>query len=233
MNDIFIRTTALVGEENFLKIKKAHVVLCGCGGVGSYAFEALVRTGVGKITVIDNDVVTTSNINRQITATADSVGQYKTDVAGFRAKLINPDIDYVGIKEFLTDKNISDILPQNADFIIDAIDFVPAKVALAKYSEDAGIPLICCLGTGNRLDASAFSVKDIYSTSGCPLARKMRYELKKSGVKKLKVLVSDAPTVTPQAVFDNGKRTVGSIAFVPSVAGLLCAQHVILNILEK
>ena len=234
MNDnIFSRTESLVTQAQFNRIRTSHVVLCGCGGVGSYALEALVRAGIGKITVIDNDTVSVSNINRQIIALGSTVGQAKTSVAKLRAKDINPDVIFIDKQVFLTPENIDAVIPDDADYIVDAIDFVPAKVALAVFAQNHNIPMLACLGTGNRLDATKFRIADIYSTSGCPLARKMRYELKKAGVKALEVIYSDAKTITPNTEFCDGKRTVGSISFVPSVAGLLCAGHVITKIMEK
>ncbi len=234
MNDnIFSRTTALISDEQFKKLNMSHVVLCGCGGVGSYTLEALVRAGIGKITVIDNDTVSVSNINRQIIALNSTVGQAKVEVAKKRAEDINPDIDFVGVQAFITPENTEQLIPKDADYIIDAIDFVPAKVSLAVFAKKHNIPILTCLGTGNRLDATKFHIADIYTTSGCPLARKMRYELKKAGITSLDVLYSDAKTITPAAEFTEGKRTVGSISFVPSVAGLLCAGHVITRIMEK
>lgn len=233
MDDIFSRTKSLIGEDGFNKLNNTHIVLCGCGGVGSYALEALVRTGIGCVTVIDNDTVSASNINRQIIALSSTVGLAKIDIAKKRALDINPNIKFNGIKEFLTAENIEEIIPESADYIIDAIDFVPAKVALAAFAKSKCIPILTCLGTGNRLDATKFNIKDIYKTSGCPLARKMRYELKKAGVDSLDVLISDAPVIKPREMLNEGKRTVASVAFVPSVAGLLCAQYVICKILEK
>ncbi len=233
MDEIHLRTHALIGNDGLEKLKKSHVILCGCGGVGSYTLEALVRIGIGKITVIDNDKVSISNINRQIIALNSTVGCFKTDVARKRAYDINPNVDFCGINEFLTNENVEKILPDKADFIVDAIDFVPAKVALATFAKKNNIRIIQCLGTGNRLDATKFHIKDIYSTSGCPLAKKMRIELKKAGIEKLDVLVSDAPVIKPSQINDDGKKTVGSVSFVPSVAGLICAQFVINSILEN
>ena len=233
MDKLYLRTAALVGEDGLEKIKNTHVVICGCGGVGSYALESLIRIGVGEITVIDNDKVSSSNINRQIIALNSTVGMYKTDVAKSRAVDINPNVRFNAVNEFLTADNIDSILPIDADYIVDAIDFVPAKVGLAVFAKKNSIKIIECLGTGNRLDATKFCIKDIYSTSGCPLAKKMRTELKKAGVEKLDVLVSDAPIIKPNQFDDDGKKTVGSVSFVPSVAGLICAQYVINNILEK
>ena len=234
MNDnIFSRTTALISDEQFKKLNMSHVVLCGCGGVGSYALEALVRAGIGKITVIDNDTVSVSNINRQIIALSSTVGQPKVDVAKKRAEDINPDISFLGVQAFITPENTEQLIPEDADYIVDAIDFVPAKVSLAVFAKEHNVPILTCLGTGNRLDATKFRIADVYTTSGCPLARKMRYELKKSGITSLDVLYSDAETIMPNTDFTEGKRTVGSVSFVPSVAGLLCAGHVITRIMEK
>lgn len=233
MKEIFTRTSALIGDDGVEKLQKSHIVLCGCGGVGSYALEALARIGIGKITVIDNDTVSLSNINRQIIALTSTVGELKTEVAKKRVYDINPDIEFCGKNAFLTADNIDDIIPKDADYIIDAVDFVPAKVALAVFAKKNDISIIECLGTGNRLDATKFCIKDIYKTSGCPLAKKMRSELKKAGIQSLDVLVSDAPVIQPKRFLNDKKRTVGSVSFVPSVAGLLCAQYVINKILEN
>ncbi len=232
--EIFTRTKALIGECGLKKLKNSQVLLCGCGGVGSYALEALVRAGIGKITVIDADKVAVSNLNRQLIATSDTVGMLKTDAAEIRAKSINSDIDFTGISKFIDRQIAAELIPNNTDYIIDAVDFVPAKTALAEYAYQTDTPIISCLGTGNRLDATQFEICDIFETSGCPLARKMRCELKKAGVMKLDVLYSKAPVIQPEyEISDEGKRTVGSISYVPSAAGLLLAQHVITSLLEE
>lgn len=230
--EIFTRTRALIGDSGLKKLNNSHVLLCGCGGVGSYTLEALVRAGVGKITVIDSDRVTESNLNRQLIATENTVGMLKTEAAKIRAASINPKLDFTGINEFLNRDNIESLIPENVDYIADAIDFIPAKIALAVYSQNTAVPLISCLGTGNRLDASKFEICDIYKTSICPLARKMRCELKRAGVKKLTVLYSKSQPVKPTFELYDGKRTVGSISYVPPVAGLLIAQHIILKLME-
>lgn len=219
---MFSRSISILGKENIEKLNRTHIVLCGCGGVGSYTFEALVRTGVGKITVIDSDTVDISNLNRQIIATMDTIGAQKVEVAKLRAISINPEIEIIPVYKHLTADNIDEILPKDADYIVDAIDFVPAKIALALYSQKTGIPIICCLGTGKRIDATKFEICDIFQTSGCPLARKMRYELKKAGITSLTVLFSKAKVIETKGI--------GSVAFVPSVAGLLIAQKVICDI---
>lgn len=222
---MFSRSEALLGKDNLIKLKNSHIVLCGCGGVGSYALEALVRTGIGKITVIDSDKVDITNINRQIIATHDTIGQSKVSVAHMRAVSINPDIEFVEKSDFLTFDNIEEIIPSDANYVIDAIDFVPAKVGLALFSQKTQIPLISCLGTGKRLDATKFEFCDIYKTEGCPLARKMRYELKKYNIKKLTVLISKAEAFKTEGI--------GSVVFVPAVAGLLLAQKVIHDIIKE
>ncbi len=230
---MFSRTISLYGQNKFEKIRKSHIVLCGCGGVGSYTFEALVRAGIGKITVIDADTISESNINRQIIATLNSVGCRKIDVAIARAKNISNKTEVIGICSFLDKDNTKKLIPENADFIIDAIDFVPAKIEIAKFAKTHNIPFITCLGTGNRLDATKFKICDIYKTSGCPLARKLRYEFKKEKIEKADVLYSDAEIISPNINFNDGKKAVGSVSFVPSVAGLLLAQHAISKITEE
>ncbi len=219
---MFTRSIALLGNDNINKLKSSHIVLCGCGGVGSYTLEALVRSGIGKITVIDNDKVDISNINRQIIATQNTVGQIKVQIAKERSKSINPDICFIDKCEFLDKDNIENILPYDAHYIIDAIDFIPAKIGLALFAKKHNIPIISCLGTGKRLDATKFEFCDIFKTEGCPLARKMRYELKKEGINKLNVLFSKAKVIPCEGI--------GSVAYVPSVAGLLLAQKVICDL---
>ena len=219
---MFTRIEALFGKEGMQKLKNSHVILCGVGGVGSYTFEALVRSGIGKITIIDGDCVDITNLNRQIIATTQNIGKVKTDVAKERALSINPDIEINGIYRYLTKENIESTLLKDANYIIDAIDFVPAKTGLAIFAKKYEIPIITCLGTGKRIDATKFEFCDIYETSGCPLARKMRYELKKEGIEKLNVLFSKAEVIQTEGI--------GSVAFVPSVAGLLLAQKVICDI---
>ena len=222
---MFTRTEAILGKDNIEKLKNTHVVLAGCGGVGSYVLEALVRTGIGKITVIDGDNVDITNLNRQIIATVSTVGVPKVDAAKKRALDINPVLEFSGIKQFLDRDNIGDILPRDADYIVDAIDHVPAKVGLAVFAKEASVPIITCLGTGKRLDATKFEICDIFETSGCPLARKMRYKVKKAGIEKLCVIYSKSKVYSTEGI--------GSVAFVPSVAGLLIAQKVICDIIGE
>lgn len=222
---MFTRTEAIIGKENIEKLKNSHVVLAGCGGVGSYALEALVRTGIGKITVIDADCVDITNLNRQIIATNQTIGMPKTEAAKKRALDINPKLEFADKQMFLDRNNIADILPCDADYIIDAVDHVPAKVGLAVFAKQTKTPIISCLGTGKRIDATKFEICDVFETSGCPLARKMRYEIKKAGIDSLCVIYSKAKVYKTDGI--------GSVAFVPSVAGLLIAQKVICDIIGE
>ncbi|MBO5726999.1 MAG: tRNA threonylcarbamoyladenosine dehydratase, partial [Clostridia bacterium] len=190
MDKKFIRTAALLGEESIQKLKNSCVAIFGVGGVGSYVFEALVRSGVGSIDVFDNDTVAESNINRQIIATSENIGVAKTDAATLRAKQINPDINIKGFNFFYLPETADSVDLSQYDYIVDAVDTVAAKLELAERADRLGIPLISIMGTGNKLDPTALRVDDIYKTEGCPLARVMRAELRKRNIKKLKVVWS-------------------------------------------
>jgi thiF family protein len=219
-SDYSTRTESLLGKDAVLRLESAHVVIVGLGGVGGYALEGLVRAGVGKITAIDGDRVEKSNFNRQIIATSGTLGLLKAEAFGARAKSINPGLEYNGIGCFLDSDNVSRLIPDDADFVIDAIDSVKDKVALALYCKQQGISEISCLGTGNRLDSAGFEICDIYLTHGCPLAKKMRHELKKAGVLSLTALYSTAPV-------QGDRKVVGSISYLPAIAGLKLCEHVI------
>ena len=188
MNDRFTRTVSLIGEENFLKLKNACIAVFGIGGVGSYAAEALIRSGIGKLYVYDNDTVAFSNINRQLIADENTVGKLKTEVFSERAKLINPNAEIIENPIFITPE--TDIDFSKFDYIIDAIDNVTAKLFLIEQAKKNNIPILSVMGTGNKLDPTAFEVADIYKTSVCPLAKVMRRELKKRGIKHCKVVYS-------------------------------------------
>lgn len=232
MENQFSRTQLLLGEEAMNKLSISRVAVFGIGGVGGHASEALVRSGIGAIDIIDNDKVSLSNINRQIYATLDTVGQYKVDVAKNRIQQINADIEVNAYKTFYM-PDTSDIFDfSKYDYIIDAIDTVTGKIELIINANRANVPIISSMGAGNKLDPTAFEVADIYKTSVCPLARVMRYELKKRGIKKLKVVYSKEKLLTPLGECfeenDTGRRQIpGSTAFVPSVAGLIIAGEVI------
>lgn len=225
----FSRTELLLGSEGMEKLKNSRVAVFGIGGVGGHAAEALARSGVGALDLIDSDVISVTNINRQIIATLDRVGQYKTDVMKERIALINPEAEVTSHRKFFLPENSEEFDFTRYDYVIDAVDTVSAKIELVMKAQAAGTPIICSMGAGNKLDPAAFEVADLYATSVCPLARVMRTELRKRGVKKLKVVYSKEPPITPLPSDEEcGKRTVpGSMAFVPSVAGLIIAGEVI------
>lgn len=227
--DQFSRTELLLGSKGMEKLKNSRVAVFGIGGVGGHAAEALARSGVGALDLIDSDVISLTNINRQIIATLDRVGQYKTDVMKERIALINPEAEVRVYRKFFLPENSEEFDFSQYDYVIDAVDTVSAKIELVIKSQAAGTPIICSMGAGNKLDPSAFEVADLYATSVCPLARVMRAELRKRGVKKLKVVYSKEPPVVPLPSNEEcGKRTVpGSTAFVPSVAGLIIAGETV------
>ena len=191
MKDEYLRTAALIGEEGLDRLKNSTVAVFGLGGVGSYAAEALVRSGIGTVYIYDSDRVAKSNINRQLIALSSTVGMYKTEVAAARLKEINPDCNIIEKPEFVTPQ--CDIPFGEFDFIVDAVDNVTAKLFLAVEAERKGIPIISVMGTGNKLDPTRLKITDIYKTNVCPLARVMRYELKKRGVKKLAAVWTRSP----------------------------------------
>lgn len=216
------------------RLKQCRVILFGVGGVGGFAGEALVRGGVGSITVVDHDTVGLTNLNRQIIALHSTLGMKKVEVFRRRALNINPDLNITALDSFLLPDNVGRFELSGYDYIVDAIDTVSAKIALAVTAEQTGVPLISCMGTGNKLDPSRFRITDVYKTSVCPLARVMRRELKARGVSHLKVLYSDEPPLTPAPSEENsGKRqTPGSVSFVPSAAGLMIAGEVIKDLIH-
>ena len=231
----FSRTQLLLGKDAMEKLAHARVAVFGIGGVGGYTVEALVRSGIGGIDLIDDDKVCLTNINRQIYATRKTIGQYKVDVAAERVKDINPDIKVNTYKTFYMPETAEQFDFTKYDYVVDAIDTVTGKIALVMNADSAGTPIISSMGAGNKLDATAFEVTDIYKTSVCPLAKVMRYELKRRGIKKLKVVYSKEKPITPalSSECDNGskrRQIPGSNAFVPSVAGLIIAGEVIKDI---
>lgn len=229
MTEQLSRTALLLGEEATERLSHCRVAVFGLGGVGGYAAEALARTGVGALDLIDNDIISESNINRQIYALKSTVGRFKTDVAAERIRDINPDIKVNTYKLFYMPESADRFNFKNYDYIIDAIDTVTGKIELAVSAEKCGTPIISSMGAGNKLDASAFEVCDIYKTSVCPLARVMRRELSRRGIKRLKVVYSKEKPLTPTTTISDGARRQipGSVAFVPSVAGLIIAGEVI------
>ena len=216
------RVRTLIGDETTDKLTQMRVLLLGIGGVGSYAFEALVRSGIGHITAVDRDCFEESNLNRQLYATVETIGRPKAEVAAERAKAITDECEVIPVVEFVTPENAAQLI-ENArpDIILDAIDNVSAKIAVAEYAYSNKIKSVMCLGTGNRLDPSKLRITDINETSGCPLARVMRRELKKRGIHKQDVVFSDEVPV------DVGQRTPASMVFVPAAAGMLMASRTV------
>lgn len=230
MSDQFSRTELLLGGAAMEKLKNSHVAVFGVGGVGGFAAEALVRSGVGHIDLIDNDTVSLTNLNRQIIALHSTVGKYKTEVARERFLDINPDLDVSIYNVFYTPETSGQFDFTKYDFVIDAIDSVTGKIELVMQADKAGVPMISSMGAGNKLHPELFEIADIYKTSVCPLARVMRTELKKRGIKKLTVVYSKEPPLKPlESDEDKGARRSipGSTAFVPSAAGLILAGEVI------
>lgn len=222
----FSRTELLIGKDNLNKLNKAKVAIFGIGGVGSYVVEALARSGVGNFVLIDNDVINISNINRQLIATYDTIGSLKVEVAKQRILSINPNATVTTFSEFFMPGNNS-ILDQTITYIVDAIDTITAKIELVMQSQELNIPIISSMGTGNKLNPNIFEITDIYKTQMCPLAKVMRKELKARNIKHLKVLYSKEKPIKNNITEKSGKVIPGSIAFVPSVAGLLIAGEVI------
>lgn len=238
MHEQFLRTQMLLGTEALERLQKARVAVFGIGGVGGYTVEALARSGVGQLDLIDSDSVSVSNINRQILATHSTVGMLKVDAAKKRVLDINPDCVVRTHAVFYTPETADQFDFTQYDYIVDAIDTVTGKLALVERATAAGTPIICSMGTGNKLDASAFEVADISKTSMCPLARVMRKELGKRGIKHLKVVYSKEEALTPTGWEEEaaalGKRQIpGSVAFVPGAAGLILAGEVIKDIAVK
>ena len=232
MLEQFLRTEMLLGSEALTRLQSARVAVFGLGGVGGYVVEALARSGVGSLDLIDSDTVSVSNLNRQILATHSTVGMLKVDAARNRVLDINPACNVKTWPVFYTPDTADAFDFTQYDYIVDAIDTVTGKLALVERAKAAGTPIICCMGTGNKLDASAFRVADISKTTMCPLARVMRRELGKRGIRHLKVVYSQEEARTPTGWEEEaaalGKRQIpGSVAFVPGAAGLLLAGEVV------
>lgn len=235
MSERFSRTELLLGAAAMEKLKAARVAVFGVGGVGGYVVEALARSGIGALDLIDNDTVSESNINRQIIALSDTIGRDKVTVAAERVRQINPDCAVHTHQTFFLPETAEEFDFTAYDYVVDAIDTVAGKLALVERAKAANTPIICAMGAGNKLDPTAFRVADIYKTSGCPLARVMRYECRKRGIKRLKVVYSPEPPRRPdpagEAVPDGARRSVpGSVAFVPPVVGLILAGEVVKDI---
>lgn len=245
----FSRTELLIGKEKIEKLNKAKVALFGIGGVGSYVLEGLARSGIGNFVLVDDDKVCLTNLNRQIIATHSTVGKSKVEVAKARILDINPDANVEIYQEFFMPDS-KEILDETVSYIVDAVDTVTAKIELVIRAKKLNIPIISCMGTGNKLDPTKFEVTDIYKTSICPLAKVMRKELRARGIEKLKVVYSKEEPIKPEQYQEASCKTncicppgakrkctirnqvPGSISFVPSVAGLIIAGEVIKDIIK-
>ena len=239
----FSRTRLLLGEDAMEKLAHSRVAVFGIGGVGGYAVEGLVRSGIGEIDLIDDDKVCLTNINRQIYATHNTIGRYKVDVAAERIAEINPEVIVHTYKTFFTPETAGEFDFTKYDYVVDAIDTVTGKIELVMQAEKAGVPIICSMGAGNKLDPAAFEVADIYKTSVCPLAKVMRHEMKKRGIKHLKVVYSKEKPIKPEDDLSVSCKTdcvcppgtarrqiPGSTAFVPSVVGLIIAGEIVTDL---
>lgn len=234
MDNYFSREELLIGKEAIEILKNSRVAVFGVGGVGGFVVEVLARCGVGTIDVIDNDVVDPSNINRQIIATADTIGHEKVNVVEQRIKSINPNAVVNKHRCFFLPETAKDFDFTRFDYVVDAIDTVSGKIEIILQAKKAGVPVISCMGAGNKLDPTAFVVTDIYKTSVCPLARVMRQKLKKLGVQDLKVVYSTEKAMKPNYPPDmppQRKAAPGSVAFVPSVAGIIAGGEVIKDLI--
>ncbi len=234
MEELFSRSELIYGKEAMDKLNKCHVAIFGVGGVGGYVCEALARTGVGHFTLIDNDTVALSNFNRQIIATKETLGKYKVDVMKERILSINDKAVVEVKKMFVLPENIDEIDFSQFDYIVDAIDTVKAKLAIISKANELNIPMISSMGAGNKLNPMGFIVTDINKTDTCPLAKKIRYELRQMGIKKLKVVYSkEQPVELKEQLFNENKKPIpGSNAFVPSACGLLIGSEVIKDLLK-
>lgn len=227
------RTEVVIGEDGINRLADANVIVFGVGGVGSYAVEGLVRAGIGNLTIVDFDEVDITNINRQIPALNSTIGKYKVDIMRDRIKDINPDINLVTHKMFFDESTSEILLNGDYDFVVDAIDVMKSKIHLIETCYKRGMNIISSMGMGNKLDPTKIEIDDLYKTEICPLAKVLRRELKKKGVKKLKVVYSkEKPRETGVSEEDGIKKRVnGSMSFVPSVGGLTIASYIVRNII--
>ena len=237
VDERFARTALLIGDSAVEKLNNSHIAVFGVGGVGGYVVEALVRSGIGHIDIIDNDTVNASNINRQIIATENSIGRYKTEVMAERIHMINPACEVTEHRCFFLPENKDEFDFSQYDYVIDAIDTVTAKIAIIMACKETDTPVMSSMGTGNKLDPTQLQVSDIYKTSVCPLAKVMRHELKKRDIKKLKVVYSTEIPRKPQKEIPAqgpGRRdTPGSTSFVPPVAGMIIASEVVKDLCHE
>ncbi|MCR5004435.1 MAG: tRNA threonylcarbamoyladenosine dehydratase [Clostridiales bacterium] len=234
MEDRFSRTELLLGPEALDRLRTARVAVFGLGGVGGYVVEALARCGIGALDLIDHDTISESNMNRQILATVETIGKSKADVAAARVRSIAPECQVQAFKTLYLPDTAEQFDFTQFDYIVDAIDTVTAKLLLAERAQATGTPIISSMGTGNKLDPTAFRVADIYETNICPLARIMRKECRKRGIEHLKVVYSEEEPLMPREIIQEGSRRAlpGSVSFVPSAAGLIIAGEVIKDLIR-
>lgn len=250
MSEQFIRSQKLIGEHAIETLQKSTVAVFGVGGVGSFVVEALARGAIGTLILVDDDTICKSNLNRQIHATMKTVGQPKVEVMKERIMEINPNANVITYQRFILTDNMGDILENNIDYMVDALDTVTAKITIARMAKERNIPLISAMGTGNKLDPTQFEVTDLSKTSVCPLCKVMRRELKKYGIKHLKVVFSKEQSLTPKTfdkesaidakdltqdpmVVRKKRATPGSMSFVPGVAGMILAGEVIKELIKE
>ena len=226
------RTALLIEKKGIERLSATRVAVFGVGGVGGHVVEALVRAGVGALDLFDPDTVSLTNLNRQIIALRSTVGQYKTDVAAARARDINPDVKIETRHMFYLPENADEVDLSVYDYIVDAVDTVAAKMELIRRSKAAGVPILSCMGTGNKMDPTRFRVSDIEKTSVCPLARTVRGLCRKEGIKKVKVLWSSEPPIKATLPAEHGRHAPGSISFVPAAAGLVIAAEIVKDLLR-
>ena len=231
-DNIYSRTETLIGKDSLNILKNSKVIVFGIGGVGSFTVESLCRCGIGEISLVDFDTIDITNVNRQIHAMLNNIGKYKVDEMKKRIELINPDIKVNIFKEKLEKDNIEKFNLKYYDYVVDAIDTITSKIYLIKYCFENNIKIISAMGAGNKLDPTRFKVADIYKTSGCPLARVMRRELKKIGVKKLKCVYSDEISIGEKIESDMiRKSSPSSISFIPSTMGLIITSEVVKDLI--
>ena len=233
MREQSVRTAMLLGNEAVDQLRDKHVAVFGIGGVGGFCAEALARAGVGALTLVDDDTVSVSNLNRQLVALRSTVGMAKTEVMAARIHDINPDCHVTILTKRYTEETKEDFFSLNFDYIADCIDSVACKTSLIETSIGRNIPIISAMGTGNKLDPTKFVITDLSKTSGCPLARVMRRELKQRGIMHHTVLYSTEPAIKPLFQPDEGKAVPGSVAWVPSCAGLMMAGYIIQNLIKE
>ncbi|SHE76554.1 tRNA threonylcarbamoyladenosine dehydratase [Clostridium fallax] len=246
--NMYTRTQLVIGKSGVDILKNSKVIVFGIGGVGGFTVESLCRAGVGNLVIVDNDTVDITNLNRQIIATVYTIGKSKVEVMKERILSINPNCNVTALETFVTEENIKDIITDDVDYVVDAIDTISSKLALAEYCYKNNISIISSMGTGNKMDPSRFKVVDVFKTSVCPLAKVMRYELKKRGIKKLKVVYSDELPMKPKLQefakegeteeqvlrkFTTKRQVPASIAFVPPVAGMIIASQVVKDLVEE